>query len=278
MTRSELLELIHLAHLGACACEALYEGRESLSNFAMQREYRYRFLDVAYARCAVLMAADVTILVVCGTNDGHDWVTNLSADQRYFGGLRVHRGFAESAELLAKQINSNAVAQRYVWNDEIPLVIVGHSSGGAVAELLAINYSADRLITYGAPRVFASRDAAAAAAMPWETARFVLGKDPVPRLPLRRFRWMFGGVSYAHSSDATHLDHSGQLTLERSITQQLANVWQSFVGWWLFGIVAAIRNQFPSCLADHSITAYRKALENSLQLYGDGDAINRSAD
>ena len=107
-------------------------------------------------------------------------------------GCRVHGGFARRARQIAEQTDRALVGQ------EGALLITGHSLGAALATLAAIDGHADKLITFGSPRVGDSRIGKLLTGV--EIHRFVDCCDVVARVPPERF-------------DAAHL-----LTLFRELT------------------------------------------------------------
>ncbi|AJY77763.1 lipase [Paenibacillus beijingensis] len=107
----------------------------------------------------VLESEQAAVLAFRGTNSVSDWVSDFMADQVDFtfvpGGGLTHRGFTslysgarkQTMELLRKLPSSK------------PLFVTGHSLGGALATLAALDISANTglsapmVYTFGSPRV-----------------------------------------------------------------------------------------------------------------------------
>lgn len=89
-----------------------------------------------------------------------NWIMNTSFDQLPYLGGKIHRGFAEAANLLREpllsQITPHLDKGRRLW-------ITGHSLGGALAALTASHFAQQRydgeyvrpvgVYTYGSPRI-----------------------------------------------------------------------------------------------------------------------------
>jgi hypothetical protein len=96
-------------------------------------------------------------------------------------GARAHDGFLDAASGIALQI-SNQIK----FNERI--VLGGHSSGGAIASLVAFElamsgYRDISVYTFGSPRVFNKAAASAYTALIPATYRIVHGYDIVPFVP-----------------------------------------------------------------------------------------------
>ena len=128
------------------------------------------------------------IIGIRGTkfNSPADWLTNGNVGVTVGPkNLAVHAGFNKTFNSLKPSLN------RYI-NEHSPrcLHIVGHSLGGAIAELTAIWASnhgiTSKLYTFGAPRVVL-RDSVHRAALNIEHYRVTHGGDPVPCIPVWPF-------------------------------------------------------------------------------------------
>ena len=156
-----------------------------------------------------LVAVDKTtqsiVLSFRGSHSLRNWFTNLAValvPADWCAGCRVHEGFlaaynAQSANLLA------ALAQLRAANPGYRLVTTGHSLGGALAQIAAIDMRAHgwdvTTYTYGSPRIgndklsaFASTQGAR------KNFRVTHTDDPVPRLPLML-------MGYEHVSPEYHI-------------------------------------------------------------------------
>jgi len=130
-----------------------------------------------------------------------DWLTNF-----HIGitngpkNLAVHAGFQKSFRSLRPELN------KYITEKKPRcLHIVGHSLGGAIAELTAIWASergiATKLYTFGAPRVIL-RDCVHRAAVNVDHYRVTHGADPVPCVPVWPFTHTVGDYQTAMNSGA----------------------------------------------------------------------------
>ena len=115
-----------------------------------------------------------------------DWLTNANVGITLGPkNLGVHAGFHKAFTSLRPSLNQYITA-----NKPRCLHIVGHSLGGAIAELTAIWANSlgitTKLYTFGAPRVVL-RDSVYKAAMNIEHYRVTHGADPVPCIPVWPF-------------------------------------------------------------------------------------------
>jgi hypothetical protein len=90
-------------------------------------------------------------LVLRGTNDPRDWLTDFKAiPHRWAGGGLVHKGFADALHSVWDKVTASL--DKNVPAD-CPLFIAGHSLGAALATLAAALRRPRGLYTYGSPRV-----------------------------------------------------------------------------------------------------------------------------
>lgn len=141
-------------------------------------------------------------VVFRGTDKGIDWITNLRFRQKVYPygdtsdtGVRFHRGFM--AAYFAVRDALLAKAKAY---PEASLIVTGHSLGGAIATIAALDLQYNlvqhtnqpiQLYTFGAPRVGNSALVESFRRRVPQSYRFVNGWDLITRVP--RF-WQ----GYAH--------------------------------------------------------------------------------
>lgn len=77
-------------------------------------------------------------LVIRGSKELGDLVTNLSADEEPFLGGRGHQGIVKSAYRLHYKLRAKLVRYLEIFRPPNGLVIVGHSLGGAVAAVMTM--------------------------------------------------------------------------------------------------------------------------------------------
>ncbi|QEG40404.1 lipase family protein [Roseimaritima ulvae] len=237
-------DLLLTAKMHARLAAAVYCGRDAVRDLASLCGGQDRFYETGYIRAAVLSFRDHAHITVCGSNDLHDWVQNLSARQH----INVHAGFLNSALQLQKAFSASDLG-RFLENR--PVIIGGHSAGGAIANLLAECFGPQCVVTFGAPRVFSHQRSVVYASERWEEFRFVMPGDYVPHLPLRSFRKLYGGAKYAHSAGAIELRDDGTVGMERSPWKA---VWENIIHGWL--TIGGMR-QSPQ---RHSIDRYKQAI------------------
>lgn len=130
-----------------------------------------------------------------------DWLTNANVGVTNGPkNLGVHAGFQKAFRSLRPSLS-----QYVTENNPRCLHIVGHSLGGAIAELTAIWASergiATKLYTFGAPRVVL-RDFIHRAAINVDHYRVTHGADPVPCVPVWPFTHTVGEYQTAMNGGA----------------------------------------------------------------------------
>ena len=143
-------------------CERIYDdGKEIRDN-----EFSYN----------VVQDRGVTVVIIRGTNNGRNVLTDLDArpfqDKKLSAG--IHRGFRDAAERIKEDLIENHVIEEMV-------IFTGHSLGGAVAQILGLWFEDDayvvQIYTFGSPSVIMEQL--------WIDGhyRVYLENDPVPFLP-----------------------------------------------------------------------------------------------
>lgn len=198
-------------------------------------------------------------ILVCarGSEDAEDWLTDgrFNLIPTIYG--QAHCGFWNSVD----SIFSTLVTELAKF-PPLPVVVVGHSLGGASARIIARRLCdinpipvLAALITFGEPRGGDSDFAASCdKVLKSIHCRWVNALDIVPRVPCRF-------MGYAHSGQEAFLgSRSGKVELNPSVwellTSDVARTWEG------------IRAKQVQQLTDHHAPAYRAALENIAQQSG----------
>ena len=139
------------------------------------------FEDDCGAFARVAETDDRLVLAFRGTDEAEDWLTNLRAIPWRYGGAWVHRGF-----MVAHQTLWDRVRGEIQRRGAKPLLVTGHSLGGALAELSCLflrDYPAPvALTTFGKPNVFLKPRSARLGYLAYQTS-VVSGSDGVARVP-----------------------------------------------------------------------------------------------
>gem|GEM_PF-1244622 len=167
------------------------------------------FSDVAFvergpAQGFLAWTPELSMVAFRGTESTADWLSNLHLTTRDLPGLgRVHAGFLEQFQALRPELE-----RLLNLRPALPLLVTGHSLGGAIAVLAASSWAATRpvraLYTYGQPAVAAdsSTAMAMAAALPGRWHRLVNDADIVPRVP----------PTFRHGGHLLRFDHTGRVS------------------------------------------------------------------
>ena len=167
-----------------------------------------------------------------------DWVKNLKMWRTHFIGGKAHAGFQDEWEAVRPLIE-----KRLPWDK--PLLVTGHSKGGAIATLAAYQLrlsTADvaGVYTFGSPRVLDY--SAAKGYQSWlgqNTFRCFHSNDPVPRTP-----W---AIRFKHVGTPVYVKESRGWKVKPHPLELLWYQWTSYTG---------------DALEDHDLNGYRKSLIN----------------
>ncbi len=170
-----------------------------------------------------------------------DWLEDFEAIPTHVTGVPgvVHSGFWEAADALIDGISQALRDRRIRSMSLLPLWVVGHSKGGAVAQMIAplvpgVGNGSVNVRTFGAPRVGDLRYCAWLDAKDWiSSVRYEYGHDIVPHLPMR---WL---NAYRHPGELRYMTDGGQfladtkmLAMRRALgirATLLGLNWRSFV-------------------------------------------------
>lgn len=160
---------------------------------------------------------------------------------------KVHTGFNEDWEALAERTVS-LVNDLLRNRPELKVLVTGHSLGGALAEIAAMEFVSNHIpvesvITFGKPRVGNHEWASLYdAALGWKTFRLVNANDIVTRLPL----WCMG---YRHAGQEVFLLPFAGWVLNPPLWKiAVADVW---------GLCRAVRTLDDVLVKEHFIAAYQ---------------------
>jgi V8-like Glu-specific endopeptidase/surfactin synthase thioesterase subunit len=160
------------------------------------------FVEAGAAQGFLASTASLVLVAFRGTESTADWLSNLKVQPRTVPGLgKVHAGFWGQFTALQPQLEKLLQPRR-----NLPLLVSGHSLGGAIAVLAAATWATDRqvraLYTYGQPAVALEGAATAiGTALAGRHHRLVNDADIVPRVP----------PGYRHSGHLLHFDDKGQV-------------------------------------------------------------------
>ncbi|MEN9359500.1 MAG: hypothetical protein RL095_1035 [Verrucomicrobiota bacterium] len=169
-------------------------------------------------------------------------------------GLRVHGGFLSAWELLAEEVLA------WARDDEsLPLVVAGHSLGGALAALAApaLPTSLRYAVGFGAPRLVLADDAGRYGAPYFRLRNF---DDPVARLPPRQLGFEHVGQELWLGADL-RLRPPEEESFVLSLAEELRHPFRAWRRGW---------NASPlRCLSDHAPLNMARGLMGTLRECGD---------
>jgi triacylglycerol lipase len=146
-----------------------------------------RLIDINDSQ-AIVIDGPHLVIAFRGTEPGRikDWLSGLDVIKAAWeDGTWVHSGFRDAYHDVRAAVHDECATLR-----DRELFLVGHSLGGAIADLAAIdleehNISPRRIYTYGAPRALGWRAARKSRNMfTGRKFRVVNGNDIVPRVPM----------------------------------------------------------------------------------------------
>ncbi|QGQ95496.1 lipase family protein [Paenibacillus psychroresistens] len=230
-----MLETINykLALFLICSCHQTYnQFLDSAGRFIVPAGYRYMtsFSAEAYGFAQetfgyLIESDDTIVLAFRGTTSAADTVSDLIARQMpypwFANGGNTHRGFTEIYASARKQI-LDALAKS---DSHKKLIITGHSLGGALATLCALDlayntkFASPIVYTYGAPRVGDPTFAAAYNQKIAFSHRIVIESDLIPLIPpplykipsqskIYHYRHVKGGFTLHFLTDSFSKNHA----------------------------------------------------------------------
>jgi len=179
----------------------------------------------------VMFTPECNYIVFRGTNSVADWIFNLTAVPAYYNGRWSHAGFSAAHKSVWKRI-------RRFLSPNKKTVFIGHSLGGALAELSAWacrDFTDVSLVTFGKPNVFVRGSKKQMNHK--DQISYVSGSDVVARIPK---------IGYAPDAnqDLIYFDNWGQVLFNPSR--------------------GYIKNDFGlgDSLSDHSMKSYKQLLND----------------
>ncbi len=236
------MELAHLIRMARASALAYGDG-PTPEAFTLTR------VSEGSMQAIVLAGATESILAFRGTDPSQvgDWRADLRGNYAAAFEGRVHQGFKDGLVALWAKVRPAIPLER-------PLHVTGHSLGGALATLGALQAHGEggtvaSLVTFGSPAVGDQAFVQAFTRILGDRSdRVVHFADPVPRL-------LNPGLGYFHVPTLRYLDREGRLVAEASWGQRTLDRFQG----WLRKPGQALAVGVP----DHLISSYISALEQS---------------
>lgn len=181
------------------------------------------------------------------------WLRNLEAVRTLFEPLkcgqphRVHAGFVAEYLATRKQLRATIAQLRHTQHK--PVIIVGHSKGGALAQLASLDLGMwhPTLCTFGAPRVFGHSLARLADMLSPNHFRVRHSNDIVPLVP---GAGLLNHLRYRHSGELIMLTESGDIVRR---PDWFARLKEAVLGYRLDGVRDHFIGSYIEALASHGI-------------------------
>lgn len=217
---------LELAYMSSIA----YDTKANIENWScadckryqiQHQKYIYNTVANIQAFAGYLPNINAIVVAFRGSADLKNWIADLSTSSVVYPGCancHVHYGFNKAYNGVGPDVRSAVQGLRALYRSA-PLVITGHSLGGAMAILAALDlhdlsYPIKEVYTFGQPRV---GDAAFSTnyqnKFP-ETYRLIHYADMVPHLPPSNFGFIHGGHEVWYSQDMS----SHQICAPESLT------------------------------------------------------------
>lgn len=209
------------------------------------------------AHVLMVDCGNALILAFRGTQNIRDVLTDLAFSRRQWRGQGMHHGFVNAflsvVGKVEKWVNAQGISNLKSQISNAPLIITGHSLGGALAQLCAWALAQDgfpvhSVYTFGGPRA-GNRGWAQSydTLLGRQTFRLVNEEDIVPRMP----PWLMG---FRHTRTEQFFDALGFLHEEPGLTWKLIS--DGLGAWW------DLRCGKIPMITDHPIRRYEQHFAN----------------
>jgi lipase (class 3) len=250
----------------ALASEAVYGNADACQTLLHEQGFdKFSWINLVGVFKDVCVAIaqneDYTLLVFRGTKVPQDFMSDFACTPVRFDWVfaaapalgEIHAGFGHTlADGLA------AIKNELSLIPAKPLLITGHSLGGAVAALAGAYFTATgagavhAIYTFGQPRIGLHNFCNTyTQILDGKLTRFVNKSDVVPRVPFR-------GMDYSDEGRMIHFDTTGTPSIE-------APQWQTFLARTVQSLadVLEIVVHLGVDVGDHSMAGYRERVETT---------------
>jgi predicted lipase len=185
------------------ACLLTYENDPKLDGF--ERDV----IIVGNDTCVVFHNEENVIIAFAGSDDAKDWFENMKFCKKKTSYGSIHSGFYDSWEEVQEYLSEILHVRRLQGKKTY---ITGHSLGGALAMLCAIDFvyrnCIQRVVTFGSPRVgnMTWKKAYNKVCGNFKTIRYVNDQDIVTKIPT---------FLYWHVGSSVYFNDRGDIVKER---------------------------------------------------------------
>ncbi len=253
----------------------------------MRTSFRYFNARDRNTQAFMIRTPQCMMLAFRGTQEMQDWRTNIQTRLNKFAITtqmedlnedhtppkgQVHRGF----QTAWTSIESDVIQQINRWNAEspapLPLLITGHSLGGALATVAAASlvkqrFSVDGVYTFGQPRVgdivFAAE---IGLALRGKLFRFVNNNDIVPHIPPPFLPWNPLRL-YVHLGQQYYFNAFGTMSSRPNSILRFLNFW--------LGLTRDAFEPGFSMVNDHRMEYYISRLQKVVDLQQRRDQLDQ---
>jgi hypothetical protein len=231
-------------------------------------------LPLTATRVLLIEVSGVLFIAFAGTDPlvTADWITNFDFTSN---AENIHRGFARALKVVWP-----AIAAALSANLEAPIIVAGHSLGGAVATLCArriveqLNREIAGVYTFGMPRIGGEVFSCALnKSIGTKIYRFVYGTDIVPSVPPKELGFRHVGRRIWCPRNAKFKDAALPSSFEdepafQGLPKAMIEEWlgrlrkpMSFRPMFLNQSLGSASQALPPIIADHLPDRYLRALE-----------------